>query len=57
MRKNDSFTYFGFLVLCMWLQVINKVKVTHQGEGQIKVKVKISSCLPTLCKILLSLTY
>ena len=25
----------------MWLQVIIKVKVTHQGEGHIKVKVKI----------------
>ena len=24
----------------MWLQVIIKVKVTHQGEGHIKVKVK-----------------
>ena len=24
----------------MWLQVINKVKLTHQGEGHIKVKVK-----------------
>ena len=24
----------------MWLYVINKVKVTHQGEGHIKVKVK-----------------
>ena len=24
----------------MWLQVINKVKVTHQGQGHIKVKVK-----------------
>ena len=24
----------------MWLQVINKVKVTHQGEGHIKVNVK-----------------
>ena len=24
----------------MWLQVINKVKVTHQGKGHIKVKVK-----------------
>ena len=24
----------------MWLQVINKVKVTYQGEGHIKVKVK-----------------
>ena len=36
----------------MWLQDINKVKVTHQGQGNIKVKVKISSSLPTLCKIL-----
>ena len=24
----------------MWLQVINKVKVTHQGESHIQVKVK-----------------
>ena len=39
-EKNDSFTYFNFLILCMWLQVINKVKVTHQGEGHIKFKVK-----------------
>ena len=35
---------------CLWLQVIDEVKVTHQGEGHIKVKVKISSSLPTLCK-------
>ena len=27
------FTYFILLFLCMWLQVINKVKVTHQGQG------------------------
>ena len=40
MRKNDSFTYFNLLILCMWLQVINKVKVTHQGEDHINVKVK-----------------
>ena len=40
MRKIDNFTYFNLLVLCMWLQVINKVKVTHQGEGHIKVKEK-----------------
>ena len=39
-EKNDSFTYFNFLILCISLQVINKVKVTHQGEGHIKVKVK-----------------
>ena len=57
MRKIDNFTYFNLLVLCMWLQVINKVKVTHKGEGHIKVKVKISSSLPTLCKILLISTY
>ena len=24
----------------MWPEVINKVKVTHQGQGHIKVKVK-----------------
>ena len=40
MRKNDNLTYFNMLILCIWLQVINKVKVTHQGEGHIKVKVK-----------------
>ena len=27
-------------ILCMWLQVINKVKFKHQGEGHIKVKIK-----------------
>ena len=52
-EKNDSFTYFNLLILCMWLQVINKVKVSHQGEGHFKIKVKISSSLPTICKILL----
>ena len=57
MRKIDNFTYFNLLVLCMWLQVINKVKVTDQGEGHIKVKVKVSSSLPTLCKLLLISTY
>ena len=40
MRKNDNFTYFNMLILCIWLYVINKVKVTHQGEGHIKVKIK-----------------
>ena len=52
-EKNDSFTYFNFLILCMWLQDTNKVKITHQGQGHIKIKVKISSSLPTLCKIYL----
>ena len=56
-EKNDNFTYLNLLILCMWLQVINKVKVTHQGDGHIKVRVKMSSSLPTLCKILLILTY
>ena len=41
----------------MWLQVIKNVKVTHQDEGHIKVKVNISSSLPTLCQILLILAY
>ena len=31
------FTYFNLLFLCVWLHVINKVKVTHKGQGQIKV--------------------
>ena len=39
-EKNDHFTYFNMLILCIWLQVINKVMITHQGEGYIKVKVK-----------------
>ena len=39
-EKNDNFTYFNMLILYIWLQVINKVKVTNQGEGHIKVKVK-----------------
>ena len=47
-EKNDNFTNFSMLVLCMWPQVINKVNVTHQDEGHSKVKVKISSSLPTL---------
>ena len=38
--KNPNFTYFNTLFFCMWLQSINKVKVTHQGKGHIKVKVK-----------------
>ena len=28
------------LILCVWLELINKVKVTSQGEGHIKVKEK-----------------
>ena len=35
-----NFTYFNTLFLFVWLQVINKVKFIHQGEGHIKVKVK-----------------
>ena len=50
-------SYFNLLILCMWLQVINKVKGTYQGEGHIKVKVKISSSFPTLCKFLPIVTY
>ena len=57
MRKNDNFTYFNLLILCLWLQVINKVKVTNQGEGHIKVKVKLSTSFPILCQILLISTH
>ena len=48
-------TYFNLLILCMWLQIINKVKVTHQDEGHTKVKVKYLHpfrfyVVHTLCK-------
>ena len=39
-EKNGSFTYFNLLNLCMWLQLINKVKIKHQGQDHIKVKIK-----------------
>ena len=42
-EKNDNFTYFNMLIPCIWLQIINKVKVTHQGEGYIEIRVKIST--------------
>ena len=47
-EKNDNFTYFNMIILYIWLQVINEVKVTNQGEGHIKVKVKISTSFPIL---------
>ena len=50
-------TYFNLLILCVWLHIISKVKVTHQGADDIKVKLKISSSFPILCKILLISTY
>ena len=28
-EKKYDFTYFNLLILCMWLQVINKVKIIH----------------------------
>ena len=48
MRKNDIFTYFNTLILCVWLQVINKAKFIHQGEGHIKGQNKISTSLQIL---------
>ena len=56
-EKNDNFTYFKMLILYIWLQVINEIKITHQGEGYIKVKVKISTSIPILCQILLFSTH
>ena len=38
-EENTNFTYFNMSILCIWLQAINDIKVTHQGEGHIKVKV------------------
>ena len=40
------------IILYIWLQVINEVKVTNQGEGHIKVKIKVSTFFPMLCQIL-----
>ena len=31
-ENNYNFTSFNMLIHCLWLEVINKVKVTHQGE-------------------------
>ena len=55
--RYDNFTYFNMLILYIWLQVINEVKVTNQGEGCIKVEVKISTSFPILCQILLISTH
>ena len=57
MRKNYNFSYFKLWIICIWLQVINEVKVTHQGECHIKVKVKMSTSFPILCQILLISTH
>ena len=47
----SNFDYFSTLILCVWLQFINKVKFMHQGEGHIKVKVNIKFYVDhTLCK-------
>ena len=35
----------------MCLQVINEFKVTHQGEGHIKVKVEYLHALQILCSL------
>ena len=48
-RETYMFTYFNMLIICMLLQLINKVKVTHQGKGHIKVKIKIYISLSVLC--------
>ena len=39
-EKMKNFTYFNMLILCIWLQVFNKVKFIYKAEGHIKVKVK-----------------
>ena len=57
MRTNDNFTYFNIWIICIWLQVFNEVKVTYQGEGHIKVKVKMSTSFPILCQIILISTH
>ena len=46
-EKKRLFTYFNLLDLsiCMWLNAINKVKVTNQGQGQINIELKSRSFL------------
>ena len=56
-EKNYHFTYFNMSIISIWLQVSNEVKVTHQSEGHIKVKVKISTSFPILCQVLLISTH
>ena len=56
-EKNDHFTYFNMCIIRIWLQVINEVKVTHQSEGHIKNKVKMSTSFPILCHIILISTH
>ena len=56
-EKNDNITYFNMLILYIWLQVINEVKVTNQGEGHIKVKAKVPTSFPILSHILLISTH
>ena len=43
--RNANFIYFNILILCMWLYIINKVKVTELHVGHIRVRVKISTSL------------
>ena len=43
MCKKWLFTYFNLLFLCMLLQVINKVKVTHQGHDH-KSRLRSNQC-------------
>ena len=40
MQKWSFMIYFNLLFLCMWLKLINKAKVIHQDQGQIKVTVR-----------------
>ena len=56
-ERTDHFTYFHMSILCIWLSVLNDIKVTHQGEGHTKVKVKISTSFPILCQVLLISTH
>ena len=50
-KKKRLFTYFNLLFLCLWLQVINMVNVTYQGQthtsrsrsNQCQDKMKVTS--------------
>ena len=58
-EKNNSFTYFNLLILCMWQQVINKVKVSHHIKVKVTSRLKYEYLLPfqLYVKFFLILTY
>ena len=53
--ENYNFPYLDMLILCVWLHIINKDKVTYQDLGHINVKVKnpLSNCMSSILSMYL----